>query len=477
MNNWPDSIHSNVLKYLGSSQYIQGYLWPYCVICRSCESGVSQKALWRVIDLGEAALSDLAAEEILSLLRRRGHGVVETLILRGNAVVDDYLVLSFAAMLSGGPLRFLDLGNCPRVTGEVLRSLAAFPALEELSLECLVGLEDAHLAEICRVCPRLARLDVRYCEQLADASVFLRQTESWAALQLDGCFRLEVAQLLAQPPGTWRRLEELSLDGEDLGSQELARVAEVCPELRSLTVSFARELDPAALAALAGLSQLEALTMRKATLPGDNDWASFFMEQRSARAASTTLATDSQWRVLNVSECELFADGAAASLSAVPLPDLRELDLSWCWHLSDMGLSSIIIAAPGLWRIKVAGVKGLTARGLLPCCNLLGLEELDCTSCNSVEDTMLEFLHRLFIAPPGLSRAALPSGPLPDRVDRVAADLWQKRSRWAPPLQIKNYYAEYVETWTQLRPQLELCTQAELLLQRLEQATVLSEEG
>jgi len=278
------------------------------------------------MDLGEGGLSGLAADEILSLLRRRGRGVVETLSLRGNAVVDDYLVLSFTAMLSGGPLRCLDLGNCPHVTGEVLQSLVSFPALEELSLECLAGLEDAHLAEICRVCPRLARLDARYCEHLADASVLLRRPESWVALQLDGCFRLEVTQLLAQPSGTWRRLEELSLDGEDLGSQELARVAEVCPELRCLTVSFARELDPAALSSLARLAKLEALTMRKATLPGDADWAGFFMEQRSIQAASHTVAIPSQWRVLNVSECELFADGAAAALSAAPLPGLRELD-------------------------------------------------------------------------------------------------------------------------------------------------------
>ncbi|OLP96158.1 hypothetical protein AK812_SmicGene21642 [Symbiodinium microadriaticum] len=89
--------------------------------------------------------------------------------------------------------------------------------------------------------------------------------------RLDGCFRLDVSRML-QADITFERLEELSLDGELLEAEALALLPRRCPRLQSLTISFAAELDGQALASLAQLHYLEALALKKAPKPVDDEY-------------------------------------------------------------------------------------------------------------------------------------------------------------------------------------------------------------
>jgi len=469
LHTWPDGLHCAVLRHLGGPRQVAGYLRPYSELCRACAAAACATPLWRDVDLSGYHLCGLASGVVLALLSRYGRGVVERLSLRGLKEVDDGTVRSIAELLSNGPLRSLDLSGCPGVSGAVLAVLQGIPTLEELGVEC-VGLNDEDVAELCKHCPRLTRLDVRHCEALTDASALLGGATVWTSLQLDGCFRLDVGWLLAEPLGTWYSLEVLSLDGEDLKADDFVRLAKACPRLRQLAVSFARELEPSALAALVALSRLECLVLKKATKPCDASWASFFVEQRRrANAEECAVPVDNRratgmWTLLNVAESELFADTAACAFAAVPQPALTDVDLSWCWHLTDAGLRTLLSAAPSLQRVKLAGMKSLTGAGLSPCCRLASLEELDCTSCNSIADGVLEFLHRLFLAPPGASGEALPGSiPLPPRVALATAALWSRRRRWAARLQIKNYYGEFLPDWGQLRPPGDVCAEVEAL--------------
>jgi len=235
-----------------------------------------------------------------------------------------------------------------------------------------------------------------------------------------------------------------------------------------LAVSFARSLEAKPLEALGRLANLERLHLKKASQPTDAEWASFFMNQRAAAMESRQPALADgrrQWCSLSFAECELFADGAAAGVSGFSQPMLTFVDLSWCWLLTDDGVRGIISAAPMLQRLKLAGLKRLTAFGLVLCSGLPRLEELDVTSCNSVSDGILEFLHRLFSAPSGHCEEGLPASELPPNVARVAEALWSQRVRTAPKLQVKNYYGEYFQGWQRLKPALETCAEAEALLE------------
>eukprot|EP00439_Symbiodinium_sp_Y106_P023106 s777_g2.t2 len=112
---------------------------------------------------------------------------------------------------------------------------------------------------------------------------------------------------------------ELSLDGELLEADALALLPRRCPRLQSLTISFAAELDGPALACLGQLHYLQALTLKKAQKPVDDEWAGFF----SKRSADWPLYSEG-WRVLNFCECELLCDGAVQTLAATPQPRLLE---------------------------------------------------------------------------------------------------------------------------------------------------------
>jgi len=272
----------------------------------------------------------------------------------------------------------------------------------------------------------------------------------------------------------------LSLDGEDLNAEELALLATTFPRLQRLAVSFARELDAGALHELASLKSLDCLTLRKASKPTESDWAAFFLEQRCPSASSSSpspvlltadcgvLEEKVGWRLLNVAECEQLSDVAAGALASCgQMPRLAELDLSWCWQLTDEGLGTLLDAAPGLRFVKLAGIKSVTGASLVPCCRMPGLLELDCTSCNKMQDLMLEFLHRLFAGPPGSGVVDALPGPLwivEPLVAEVVTGLWARRSRAQEGLKVKNYYAEYLENWSQLKPAREVCSFVEVLL-------------
>eukprot|EP00747_Dinoflagellata_sp_TGD_P179042 gnl/TRDRNA2_/TRDRNA2_29161_c0_seq1.p1 gnl/TRDRNA2_/TRDRNA2_29161_c0~~gnl/TRDRNA2_/TRDRNA2_29161_c0_seq1.p1 ORF type:complete len:487 (-),score=79.33 gnl/TRDRNA2_/TRDRNA2_29161_c0_seq1:50-1510(-) len=475
---WPDVLHIAILRLLGGAKNVAGYIRPYSELCRVCAGAVTSPCLWHEIDLKCYQENTLAPSSLLSLLRRYGRGVVERLSLYGLPEIDNATVQHVAELLADGPLRSLDLGGCPRLSGAALATLSSIPTLEELSAEGMEGMDDACLAALCAHCPRLTHLDVRYCEWLTDATALARHPGTWISLQLDGCFRLDLDCILETSCDMWHALEQVSLDGENWSSSHFDRLAVRCPRLRSLGVSFASELEPGALAALARLPMLNELTLKKATNLTDAEWAAFFLEHRRSHAgASAGMAAaegcedrpdDDTWRKLEFCGCENFADVAVASLAMRAQPALADLDLSWCWHLTDAGLRVLLAATPNIERLKLAGAEALTANGVAPCCRLARLEELDCTQCNSIKDEMLEFLHRLFFAVPGHGGDALPEvAELPQEVAHVAEALWSKRSRRSPRLRIKNYFGEFVENWIQMRPRSEVCLWAEPILGEL----------
>lgn len=467
---WPDALHVSVLRHLGGPQELHGYIWPYRFLCRSTCCATTSPALWHDVDLGSTGRQiGVDGPTVLRLLQACKPGVIQRVSLYGLDSVDDAIVTDVASIFAEGGLMALDVGRCNNVSGPALLALASIPTLQEVGFQNIAGLEDKHIKALCQSLPNLTSLDVRHCEGLTDATCLCRRAGSWRSLQFEGCFRLDMGMFMVGPATTWDSLESLSLDGEELTSGEVVFIAGRCPRLRCFTVSFAREVDSNALVALSGLGGLQELTLRKASMPCDNDWAQFFSEQHTARRRAQLSLP--QWQLLNVSECDSFADCAAGVLASVLLQpanvQLLDLDLSWCWHLTDLGIRGILAAAPRLRRVKLAGVKGLTAGGLIPCCNLPDLEELDCSSCNCVADAFLEFLHRLFAGPAGSDGSALPAlEALPPNVAAAAGGLWEKRTQAHPPLMIKNYYAEYLEDWAQLRPSHDACADVEQLLAR-----------
>ncbi|CAJ1461124.1 unnamed protein product, partial [Effrenium voratum] len=73
------------------------------------------------------------------------------------------------------------------------------------------------------------------------------------------------------------------------------------------------------------------------------------------------------------------------------------------------------------------------------------------------------FLLRLFAGPAGSGGDALPDLPL-DAIRCASGALWRQRRLWAPRPEIRNYYAQRLEDWSQLRSSAEVAAFAEPLL-------------
>eukprot|EP00913_Durusdinium_trenchii_P018635 g17512.t1 len=114
--------------------------------------------------------------------------------------------------------------------------------------------------------------------------------------------------------------------------------------------------------------------------------------------------------------------------------------------------AALLNVSTGLQRLRLAGMKSLSEHGLIPCVRMAQLEELDCTACNSVSDSFLEFLLRLFAGPVGSTGDALPGiAGLPGSVRRASQQLWTRRRPWVPRPEIRNYYAQRLEDCRDVR--------------------------
>mmetsp|Transcript_58027 Transcript_58027/g.188880 ORF Transcript_58027/g.188880 Transcript_58027/m.188880 type:complete len:201 (+) Transcript_58027:89-691(+) len=66
LQEWPDALHVALLRNLGGPQHVEGYLWPYASLCRSCAAATAAPALWREVDLGVGRGGGLRAAAALS---------------------------------------------------------------------------------------------------------------------------------------------------------------------------------------------------------------------------------------------------------------------------------------------------------------------------------------------------------------------------------------------------------------------------
>eukprot|EP00913_Durusdinium_trenchii_P008588 g8064.t2 len=161
---WPDSLHLQVLRHLGSSEEVWGYL-PYGLLCRACRLATALPCLWRRLDF-----TDAPVEQPWRLLHQ--HQEVQQLILRGLPLEDKILQELLAKLPE---LELLDLGRCCELTPSCASSLA-LPKLQSLSLDGMATLEDTHVRQLLEHCPKLSRLDLRFCERLSDVSCFMHSS-------------------------------------------------------------------------------------------------------------------------------------------------------------------------------------------------------------------------------------------------------------------------------------------------------------
>jgi hypothetical protein len=154
-------------------------------------------------------------------------------------------------------LALLSFASCPRASPALIveAAAAAGSALLGLDLSSCFALEDAHVDEIVRACPRLRYLCVQDCRRLTDGALAALAARAAALRHLDlgGCAAITRAGIVAflERHAGARRFTGLGLSGtEGLDADMLSRVAATCTALERLSVGYYSGGDAALVAAL-----------------------------------------------------------------------------------------------------------------------------------------------------------------------------------------------------------------------------------
>lgn len=161
--------------------------------------------------------------------------------------------------------------------------------------------------------------------------------------------------------------------------------------LEHLGISFCSHLTDSTLLLFSGLGKLSSLRLRK----GSN-FTSTGMESLFSHLG---LSKDDRGHDLNyclhtldLGECQELTD-SNVQLIANALPNLRQLDISWCFKVTDIGLAALFNSCEHLVILKLIGLHEALCEPLFlaPLAKLL---TLDLSRTDLVDDTKLHQLKR-----------------------------------------------------------------------------------
>lgn len=280
-----------------------------------------------------------------------------------------------AALTMGATsLLHLNIGNCPQISDEALRSLAKFPSLRllkldgcplsedglaslgagpghgelvELSLFRSLGVTDGGLVSLISCCSKLNVLDLTCCRDITDAALhaIAAHCRDLRSLKMEGCKKI-TDRGLSLVTRACAQLDELDLTDCNITDAGLSSIAS-CTGLRSLKLGFCGEVTNAGIAAI-GLG-------------------------------CTNLKDADLYR------CEGVGDAGVTALTNC-CTGLKNINLSYCANVSDAGLQAVA-RCRGLHNLELRGCDRVTSRGLAAVADgCRRLAELDVKRCIHVDD-------------------------------------------------------------------------------------------
>lgn len=330
-------------------------------------------SLWKRVEVE----SDCDAVSFGSLLDRAP--LLEDLTMRASPHVLELAARSFAVRR----LRLLDVGFSVDVTcGAVSALVDACSELSHLNVEGCKAMDDAALAALCRL-PYFVSLNISHCGLVTDEGIvaLARGCPHLRFLNADGIPRITDRAVCELGRCLGPQLISLELDGEELTDASFEALR-VCKRLRTLGVSYAENLSDASLACMQGLHELRQLKLRRGP-------------RLTARGLGRMFENQSLANLIRLELDSLALDDEALALLVRGCPQLRTLELPWCWDITENGLATIVANCPNLVNLVLLGlfkIHGFCLAELptrMPKLRYIHLEQ-----CNEVVDLLLESLAR-----------------------------------------------------------------------------------
>ncbi|CAH8445532.1 unnamed protein product [Dicrocoelium dendriticum] len=319
-------------------------------------------------------------------------------------------------------LQCLDLGFCD-LSEETVDRLGQNlpPTLKHLNVEGAKAIGLPFIVHLTSCCPRLEALNLSHCINTCDACIqvisekltLLRRLNLNGALWLSDSTLVSLSHAVALRAG---HLTDIWLDGFEMTSsgvgdffdrigqleQQIVRfspssgcaLAPTVPfrGIELLWLSFCDHLSDVAVIQLTKLSTLVSLTLRKAQQITAECWIHLFLPPLCLRPPMSPPPLH-RLEHLDLSEASFLNDDVVASICKCCGPQLRSLTLDWCWEVSDIGFSDIVLHCSSLRHLSLVGDHRIEGAPLsdIPTKQPF-LTILNLTQCNLIQDFTLEKL-------------------------------------------------------------------------------------
>ncbi|CAG8477548.1 4375_t:CDS:2 [Ambispora leptoticha] len=302
---------------------------------------------------------------------------VEFLDARASGISDEEVRLLVIGP-AGKTLKVLDLSVSHQLTNECLIYIGQHCVkLEKLFLEGCNKISDIQPLEM--LVGRLKTIVLAYNENLGNA-VFWNLSnfgDRIIKLDLDGCPLISDAGiecLAAHLHG----LKYLAIDGQGINDKPVISIFENCTNLVLFSMSFCENLTDVFLNGLIRnlCPSLKYLRLRKGATFTEEGFCQLF-EHLTLRGYS--------FISLDLSECTNVTNIALEHLNQ---PQLRRLNLDWCWSVNDSNILEILKKSPKIEELFLTGCDDVTCESLVGE-KIASLKILNLFSCRMVRRNII----------------------------------------------------------------------------------------
>ncbi|KAL4144557.1 hypothetical protein PRNP1_013686 [Phytophthora ramorum] len=316
--------------------------------------------------------------------------VLQTLILSGCEMLSDVGMDWLASGCTA--LTHLDVSGCSALTDLSMRAISeSMLQLRHLNIRHCARVSDQGVRRLSMGCPELIHLD-------ADGLPLLSDLHSAPGGSIDDVYRQGIAALVARCP----KLRHLDLSNcAAISDRTLHCIATACFELTSLVLSGCLRVTTVGVSdILAHCNKLSSLNVTECDQVTDHAFTDSQRHRRSQRPqqSSSSRAEPSgngsnQLHVLRLRGTQV-SDVTLKWLSRHS-PLLRELDVSGCARITDLGLlaltgSAMASTLRSLWLRKVTDITETGVSWLAEKCTKLML--LDLTGCPKIRSFSIKSL-------------------------------------------------------------------------------------
>ncbi|KAK3085362.1 hypothetical protein FSP39_002152 [Pinctada imbricata] len=321
---------------------IFSYLTTYelCVsvlpVCRTWYVIGYDPSLWQELDFIKCP--NLPSIDLCRTIKRACHIKKLRLVGRNENMMSEPEVVLYTLFLKH--LRKVDLGFCDGLTIRMLESFVTnCPLLDSLNVEGCPHVNDKAVEVIARK-PDWKVLNFSHCN-ITDTGIQLlaKALTSLEYLNIDGISWIQDRTIGILVDYQGEHIKQLELDGAELTDASIQHIAR-CPQLSMLMISFCDNLTDQSLRLLQQTHSLTHLMLRKGANFSSGALLSLFQSPSLQNLTK-----------LNLSECIKVVDETVIAIMKCCGSKLRELSLCWCWHVTDMGLISIVDHCRYVWYV------------------------------------------------------------------------------------------------------------------------------